>query len=123
MINYGIKILCGSDAPVEPINPFYGLHAAVTRRNFNGLPDVNGWHPEQRLTIEQAIKGFTHNPAAIASRGGHLGKIESGYKADFLVLNQDPQKIDPELLASIKPLATFIEGNCVFKDDRLDMDL
>jgi predicted amidohydrolase YtcJ len=123
MINHGIMILCGSDAPVEPINPFYGIHAAVTRRNLNGLPDPNGWHPEQRLTLEQAIKGFTQNPAVNASRGGHLGKIESGYKADFLVLDQDPQKIDPELLASIKPLATFIEGICVFKDDRLDMDL
>jgi hypothetical protein len=57
-----------------------------------------------------------------ASRGGHLGKIQSGYKADFLVLNQDPQKIDPELLARVKPLATFIGGNCVFKDDGSDMD-
>jgi len=122
ILDSGITILCGSDAPVEPINPFYGLHAAVTRRSMTGLPGVNGWYPEQRLTLEQALAGFTSNPALTTSRSAHLGRIQSGYKADILILNKDPQKMTPDLLANVNPVATFIEGNCVFKDAKLDMD-
>lgn len=114
MIDTGVKIVCGSDAPVEPVNPFLGLHAAVTRRTQYGLPGSEGWHPEQKISLFEALMGFSHNPAVIASRGDHLGKIAEGYKADFLVLDQDPFKLDPQIIAKLKPCATFIEGKCVY---------
>lgn len=122
MVDSGIKFVCGSDAPVEPVNPFFGIHAAVTRRRSDGLPGPDGWHPEQRMTLEQALDGFSVNPALISSRG-HLGRIQAGFKADFLILNQDPQKMEPQFLANINPCAVFIEGKCVSKDEDLDIDL
>ncbi len=121
MIESGAMVVCGSDAPVETINPFYGLHAAVTRRRLDGSPGPEGWYPEQRLSLTQALNGFSHNPAIISSRGGHLGKISPGYKADFLILDHDPFNIDPQEIAGIMPLATFIEGNCVYKSPNLDI--
>lgn len=123
MIESGAKFVFGSDAPVEPVNPFYGLHAAVTRRRPNGLPGPDGWHPEQKLSLEQSLAGFSHNPAIISSRGERLGKIGVGYKADFLILDNDPFKIDPQEIAEVKPSATFIEGKCVYKHADLDLNL
>jgi len=123
MIESGAMIVCGSDAPVETVNPFYGLHAAVTRRRLNGSPGLEGWYPEQKISLDQALNGFSHNPAIISARGGHLGKIGVGYKADFIILDQDPFKIDSQEIANIKPMATFIEGNCVYKGGNLDIPL
>jgi predicted amidohydrolase YtcJ len=123
MIHNSVKFVFGSDAPVEPVNPFYGLHAAVTRRRLDGTPDYNGWHPEQKISLKQALNGFSHNPAIISSRGGHLGKIGLGYKADFLILDNDPFMIDPHAIGNLKPSATFIEGNCVYKHSALDLNL
>jgi len=121
MIEGGVTIVCGSDAPVESVNPFYGLHAAVTRRSLDGSPGLKGWHSEQRISLDQALLCFSHNPAKISSRGKRLGKIDPGYKADFLVLDQDPQKIDPFDIAKVQPGATFIEGECVYQDSNLDI--
>lgn len=123
MIDSGVRILCGSDAPVEPVNPFYGLHAAVTRRRLDGSPGPDGWHPEQKISLEQALAGFTHNPAVISSRGGHLGKIGIGYKADFLLLENDPFNMNQQEIAKIRPSATFIEGKCVYQNAELDINL
>jgi predicted amidohydrolase YtcJ len=105
----------GSDAPVEPVNPFHGLHAAVTRRRLDGSPGSGGWHPEQRLSLEEALFGFTQNPAEITHKGNRLGKISPGYHADFIVLEEDPFTIDPHQLGEIKPLATYIEGDCKYQ--------
>jgi hypothetical protein len=123
MIDSGVRILCGSDAPVEPVNPFYGLHAAVTRRRLDGSPGPDGWHPEQKISLEQALAGFTHNSAVISSRGGHLGKIGIGYKADFLLLENDPFNMNQQEIAKIRPSATFIEGKCVYQNAELDINL
>jgi len=123
MVESGALYVCGSDAPVESVNPFYGLHAAVTRRRLDGSPSPKGWHPEQKISLKQALDGFSKNPAAISSRGSRLGQIKTGYKADFLILDQDPFKLDPQKIAQIKPAATFIEGKCVFKRSDLGIEL
>ena len=122
ILNRGVRIVCGSDAPVEPVNPFFGLHAAVTRRTIKGQPGPEGWHPEQRLPVENALDGFSYQPAVISARGSHLGKIKTGYRADFLILEVDPFQINPHLISKIKPAATFIEGKCFYKDPNLDME-
>jgi predicted amidohydrolase YtcJ len=120
LLKSGATLVFGSDAPVESVNPFYGIHAAVTRRRGDGSPGLDGWHPEERLSLEQAICGFSHTPAVIAHRGKRLGKIADGYKADFLVLNNDPFHMDPQDLWKIKPIATYLSGRCLYASKDLE---
>lgn len=114
ILDAGAEVILGSDAPVEPFNPFFGLHAAVTRRRLDGTPGECGWRSEQRLTLGEALRGFTHSPAIVAGKGGRMGKIAPFYHADFLLLEQDPFKLDPHDLGRITPLATFIAGECKY---------
>ena len=123
LVSSGAVVVMGSDAPVESVNPFWGIHAAVTRQRLDGSPGKFGWYPEQRLTLDEAIKGFSFNPAVISHRGGHLGKIAQGYKADFIILREDTSSLDNNGLAFIQPVATFIEGDCVFWDKSLPEDV
>ena len=115
MLDLDACLVFGSDSPVEPFNPFYGIHAAVTRRRTDGQPGIDGWYPEQRLSLTEALKGFSSIPAKISNRGSRLGSIEVGYKADFLILQEDPFCLDPHQMAEVKPEATFIEGHCMYQ--------
>jgi hypothetical protein len=114
ILESGAAYVLGSDAPVESFNPFQGLHAAVTRRRLDGSPGDDGWHPSQRLSLEQALIGFSHAPAVISGHGHRLGKISPGFAADCILLNEDPFNIDPQTLGNIQPLATIIDGVCKF---------
>lgn len=115
ILDTGAQYVFGSDAPVEPINPFLGLHAAVTRRRLDGSPGVDGWQPFQKLSLKEALLGFSYYPAVISGRGERFGKISPGFYADFIVLSDDPFEQDPHELAQIKPLATFIDGECKYQ--------
>lgn len=115
-LQHGAHIAFGSDAPVEHPNPFYGLHAAVTRRRIDGTPGPNGWYPEQRITIEEALRGFTVGPAYAANMENRLGKLKAGYHADLLLLNADPIKSEPDQLKMIQPVATMVAGRWVWQD-------
>jgi predicted amidohydrolase YtcJ len=119
----GAKVILGSDAPVEPINPFQGIHAAVTRQNIDGKPGSDGWHPEQKLTLTQALEGFSSRPAEISRNGSKLGRIQPGYKADFIILEQDPFNTIFSELHQIKPISTFVQGNPVFLSNAVDIDI
>lgn len=123
ILENGATLVYGSDAPVETANPFQGIHAAVTRRRVDGSPGPSGWQPEQRLTLEQSLLGFSHTPAKISQRGDQLGRIEPGFKADFLILEEDPFGLPPEELAKIQPVATIIEGACVYQSESTSLDL
>lgn len=122
ILDYGAAYVLGSDAPVEPYNPFQGLHAAVTRCRLDGSPGVDGWHPSQRLSLDEALVGFSHAPAMISGHGHRLGNISPGFEADFIILNEDPFKIDPQALGEIQPMATFISGICKFNGSDLPFD-
>ena len=84
------RVTFGSDAPVESPNPFWGLHAAVTRQRQDGSPAPEGWHPNQRITLQQALAGFTTGPAYAAGVETRLGRLAPGYLADLIVLEQIP---------------------------------
>jgi predicted amidohydrolase YtcJ len=114
-LQHGARLAFGSDAPVESPNPFFGLHAAVTRRKVDGSPGPNGWYPEQRLTVEQALNGFTTGPAYAAGMEDRSGKLAAGYLADLLILDRDPFKIDPNQLYLIQPIATMLAGKWVWQ--------
>jgi predicted amidohydrolase YtcJ len=112
----GCLLAFGSDAPVEPINPFYGIYAAVTRRSLDGAPP-DGWYPQEALGIREALAGYTTGPAAAAGVQQTLGDLSPGKLADFIVLDEDPMEVSPERLCDLLPVATFTGGKCVHATD------
>ena len=111
----GAQLAFGSDAPVESPNPFWGLHAAVTRQWPDGFPGPEGWYPEQCLTIQEAIRAYTIGPAYAAGLENQLGKLTPGYLADLLVLEEDPFTCDLAILRKLKPSRVMIGGDWVIK--------
>ncbi len=114
-LDAGAKLAFGSDAPVELPNPFLGIHAAVTRRRADGGPGRQGWHPEQRLSLQEALEAFTSGPAYAAYAEGRQGSLTPGKLADLIVLEQDPFTSDPESIRSMESSATMIGGDWVFR--------
>ena len=114
LLNSGAHMAFGSDAPVENPNPFLGLHAAVTRRRHDGYPQVDGWYPQERLSLQQALDGFTTGAAYASGQEDHLGKLTCGHFADLIILETDPFKIDPQELWQVKPKATMVAGQWVW---------
>jgi predicted amidohydrolase YtcJ len=109
-IQAGARLAFGSDAPVESPNPFLGLHAAVTRCRLDGRPGPEGWIPAQRLTVREALEGFTLGPAYAAGQEDRLGKLKENYLADLVVVPVDPFECDPIELSTIRPIATMVAG-------------
>jgi hypothetical protein len=107
----GAHLAFGSDAPVESPNPFLGIHAAVTRRRADGSPNTDGWHPEQRLTVQEAIEGYTTGAAYAAYAENRVGKLAEGYLADLIVLEKDPFTCDPEEMKDLQLSTTMIDGD------------
>jgi predicted amidohydrolase YtcJ len=114
-LDLGAHVAFGSDAPVESPNPFWGMHAAVTRRRADGSPGPDGWYPEQRLSVRQAIEGFSTGPAYAASAENRLGSLAIGNLADLIVLATDPFACDPHELRNCQSSATMVGGEWVFQ--------
>jgi len=112
----GSVLAFGSDAPVESPNPFWGLYAAVTRRCFDGYPGVEGWYPEQRLELLDALKAYTVGGAYAAGLENQVGKLAPGFLADLLVIDKDLFSCSPEEIKDIRPLLTMIGGNWVYRN-------
>ncbi len=111
-----VPLAFGSDAPVESPNPFWGVHAAVTRRRVDGTPSAQGWYSEQRLLIDEALGAYITGPTFASGMEACLGKLMPGYLADLLVLNENPFTCPPEELLNIHPLATMVGGEWVVSD-------
>ena len=110
----GAVLAFGSDCPVENFNPFWGIHAAVTRRRADGTPGPEGWHPEQRLTVAEAVRGYTLG-AAYAGRMEHrLGSLAPGKLADLIVLDRDIFTCDPMAIRETRVLGTMVGGEWKF---------
>lgn len=112
----GATLAFGSDAPVESPNPFWGIHAAVTRRRADGSPGPDGWYPAQRLTVLEALRAYTRGAAYAAGMENRLGRLAPGYLADLLVLDMDPFTCEVEQLRHIHPLATMVAGEWVRRE-------
>lgn len=111
----GTKLAFGSDAPVESPNPFWGLHAAVTRQRADGSPGSEGWYPGQRLSMQEAIEGYTLGAAYAAGTEASSGKLAPGYLADLILLEHDPFVLPPSDLLELLPSATMIGGQWVWR--------
>jgi predicted amidohydrolase YtcJ len=114
-LDHGVRLALGSDAPVESPNPFWGLYAAVTRRRADGSPSADGWYPEQRLTMAEAVEGYTLGPAYAAGMEDRLGRLAPNYLADLIVLEKDPFTCEPDELLSMQSSATMVAGEWVWQ--------
>jgi predicted amidohydrolase YtcJ len=113
-IEAGLPIPCGSDFPVESTNPLLGIYAAVTRQDPSGWPE-GGWHPSQRMTIQEAIKGFTIWAAYGAFQEDVLGSIEVGKYADFTILDNDILESDPNDILKTDTVYTIVAGKIRYR--------
>jgi predicted amidohydrolase YtcJ len=102
----GALIANGSDAPVEELDPLAGIVAGVLRT----LDDRPSWHPEQALTVDEALVATCVNPAWLARDERRRGRLVPGYLADLVVLDRDPLAVPPEELPEIEVVATMVGG-------------
>ena len=114
LLDANTTIAFGSDWPVAPAIPLLGMHAAVTRQTLDGK-NPNGWVPEQKITIEQALMAYTKNAAFAAHEEGIKGTLEVGKLADFVVLNKDLTQIVPTQIKEVKVLQTYVGEQKVFE--------
>jgi hypothetical protein len=105
----GAVLAFGSDAPVEPLNPWLGIHAAVTRQRPDNTPE-GGWHPEQRLSLADTLRGFCIGPAVASAEEGEKGMLAPGMLADMAVLAADPFEMLPAQLHRMQVDMTIVEG-------------
>lgn len=109
----GCTLAFGSDAPVEPINPFYSIFAAVTRQNLERQPN-GGWNPDEAISVHDAFAGFTTGPAATSGQTGKVGSLVPGALADFIVVDEDPMRVSPAALRDMAPATTVLGGETVY---------
>ena len=113
-LHQGSKIACGSDFPVEAPNPFFGIHAAVTRQDAQGQP-VAGWYPNQAMSLKEAFRCFTLDAAYAGHQENALGSLEEGKQADFIVIDRDLFRMPTYEIHKTGVLETWVAGKQVFK--------
>lgn len=115
MLDNKVPLAFGSDFPVESPNPFLGLAAAVSREDPSGQPP-GGWHPEQKLTLIEALDGFTRGAAYAAFAEDRLGTLEKGRFADFVFIDRDLfGEITPAQIRDTQVLETWVAGKKVWE--------
>ncbi|MBS1252822.1 MAG: N-substituted formamide deformylase [Anaerolineales bacterium] len=112
LLDQGTRLALGSDAPVAPLNPMLGIHAAVTRQDLDGEPEA-GWHPEERITVSEAIHGYTMGPAYAAGKQHVQGSIAPGKWADIIVLDRNIFEIPPAEIAGAGVDLMIFDGRVV----------
>ncbi|NQZ08425.1 MAG: amidohydrolase [Algicola sp.] len=113
-LKQGSRIAGGSDFPVELANPFFGLHAAVTRQNRENQPK-SGWIPQEAMTTAQALTSFTLDAAYAAHQDDVLGSLEKGKWADFILVDKDVFNAPANELWQTKVLQTWVGGELKYK--------
>ena len=114
MIANGVPLAFGSDFPVESPNPFHGLAVAISREDAQGRPP-GGWLPEQKLTITQALDGFTRGAAYASFAEDRIGTLDRGAFADFLFIDRDIFAATPQQVRATQVLETYVAGRKVWE--------
>ncbi len=113
-LDEGVKLCFGTDWYVAPLNPLFGIYAAVTRRTLDEK-NPNGWVPEQKISVEEAVKCYTINSAYAAFEENIKGSIEVGKLADLVVLSDDIFTIDPIKIKDVQVEMTVFDGEIIYK--------
>ncbi len=116
-LNAGVKLALGSDFPVESVNPLLGFYAAVSRQDTDNWP-TDGWYPQQQLSREQALHGFTLGAAYAAFMENEVGSLEPGKRADFVWLSQDIMQIPASEIPQTSVLETWLNGKRIFDQNQ-----
>jgi predicted amidohydrolase YtcJ len=117
LLDAGAALAFGSDWTVAPLDPILGLDAALTRRTTDGA-NPDGWVPEQKITLEQALRAYTAGAAYAGWMEDRVGTIENGMLADLVVLSDDVFALEPTEVGNTRIDLTIVEGEIAF--DRLD---
>jgi hypothetical protein len=113
LMDSGAVVAFGSDWPVAPLVPLIGIYAAVTRRTIDGK-NPNGWMPQEKVTVAQAVRAYTYNAAYAEGEETLKGSIQPGQLADIIVLSRDIFQIDPAEIESVKVDLTLLGGAVVY---------
>jgi predicted amidohydrolase YtcJ len=111
---YNVHTPFGTDFPVEPINPYLGLFAAVTRQSTD-LDPTGGWQPQERLTIADAIRCYTAESAYASFEENEKGQIKTGMLADLVVHSRDLLTVESQNILKTEALMTIFDGKIVFE--------
>jgi len=114
ILDAGGILTFGSDWPVAPLSPLEGVYAAVTRQTTDGT-HPNGWQPQEKISVEEALTAYTLSNAYAGFTDDTGGTLEVGKRADFIILSDDPRKIDPAAIQNINVLQTIIDGETVYQ--------
>lgn len=115
LMDAGAIIANGSDFPVESPNPFYGLHASITRQDHQNIPE-GGWFPEERMTTTEAFASFTVDAAYAGHQENELGSLLAGKAADFILVDQDIFADSPTEIWRATVSETWVSGNRITAD-------
>jgi len=109
-----VLLACGSDWTVAPLDPLTGIYAAVTRQTTDGK-NPGGWFPEQKISLEEALRGYTRNGAYAEFAEDKKGSIAAGKLADLVVLNRNIFQIPAEEINEARVKTTIVGGTIVFQ--------
>lgn len=115
LITRGANLAFGSDAPVEAPNPYWGLHAALTRQPLENGADGSSWVQNERLNWREALSAYTIGPAVAAGSGERLGRLAPAYFADLVVFERNPMQLDLEALVDLRPVGTMVGGEWKYR--------
>src|SRR5215467_10238825 len=113
MQKYGVRLAFGTDYDVEPISPFRGLYACVTRELPDGGPE-GGWEPQEKISLADCIRAYTSGSAYAQFEDGKKGALVIGQYADFIILSDDLTKATPREYTKIRVLRTIVGGRTVY---------
>ena len=114
LLDAGATLTFGSDWTVAPLNPLLGIYAAVTRRTLDGK-NPNGWIPEQKISVEEALRCYTVNNAYAMFMENSIGRIAPGMLADIVVLSDDIFAIAPEKIGNVRVDLTIFDGRVIYE--------
>ena len=114
LMDAGARVAFGSDWSVAPADPLYGIYAATTRRTLDGEhPD--GWVPQEKVTVEEALLAYTRNGAFASFEEASKGSLAPGKLADIVILDRDITRVPVEEIKDVKVLRTIVDGRTVFQ--------
>ncbi|GAC1618063.1 MAG: amidohydrolase [Candidatus Acidiferrum sp.] len=116
LLKNGAKLAFGTDYDVEPINPFRGLYACVTREGAGGGP-AGGWQPQEKISLDECIRAYTSGSAYAQFEEGKKGELKEGEYADFIVLSQDITKVPAAEILKTQVTRTVVGGRSVYQKD------